>query len=91
MKGLLRPASAPLTTGNDEVAGGELRLHVLRDEELQEVDGLLRRALGDQPAVDAAERIGRLALAAGHGREIEPADLVVAEAHLVGGERALLV
>ena len=85
----MRPASAPLTTGIDEVAGGEPRLHVLGDEELQEVGRLLRRALGDQPAGDAAERIGRLALAAGHDREVEPADLVFAETDLVGGERAL--
>ena len=48
MKALLRPASAPLTTGIEEVAGGQPRLHVLGDEELEEVDGLLRRALGDR-------------------------------------------
>ena len=32
---------------------------------LDEGDGFLRRALGDEPAVDAAKRVGRIALAAG--------------------------
>ena len=39
--------------------GGDLRWFVGLREEAQEVDRLRRRALGHQPAVDAAERVGR--------------------------------
>jgi hypothetical protein len=80
-----------LVGGDQEVLGGEALLHVLRDEVLDEGHGLLRRPLGDEPAVDAAERVRRLALAAGHGREVDPGELVVADAGLVRGEDLLRV
>ena len=68
--------SAPLTTGMKKpLAGGDLALRIGAREELQELGRLLRRALGHQPAVDAAERLARVALAAGDGREREPAHL----------------
>src|SRR5205085_9848874 len=44
---------------DDEIPGRQPRLHVLRNEILQEIDCFLRRALGDEPAGDAAERIDR--------------------------------
>src|SRR5206468_7646962 len=57
----------------------------------QEVDRLLRRVLGDQPAGDAPQRVCRRAFPTGHDRKIEPADLVFAQSDLVGGERALQI
>src|SRR5262249_15202212 len=75
--------------GNDVVAGRQARLHVLRDEVLEKVDRFLRRALGDEPAGDAAECIGRRALSARHDGKIEPTDFVLAQADLVGGKSTL--
>jgi len=69
---------------NVEAAGGCLALKLRAREELQEIDGLCRRTPGHQPAVEAAERVGRIALACGRGREGKPAELVVSDAFLVG-------
>ena len=64
--------------------GGLLGVFLLA-EELQEVDRLGRRGLGDEEGVDAAERVGRLALAAGDGRERHDADVVLRQALAAGG------
>ena len=44
-----------------------------------ELDGVVAGALREQPAVDAAERVGRIAGAALDGRERHDAELLVAE------------
>src|ERR1700737_3242399 len=82
---------ATLDDGNQEVAGAEPRLHVLRYEELEEVGRLLRGPPCDEPAGDAAKGVGWLALTTGHDGKIKPADFIVAETDLVGGEHALLL
>src|SRR6266567_7451729 len=90
-EGVVEAGFAALDHGDEEAGGGKSGLHVLRNEELEEIGGFLRRALGNEPTRDAAERIGRLALAAGHDRKVEPADLVLGQTDLVGGERALQI
>ena len=64
-------------------------MHRIRDEEFDEFRSLFRCALGHQPAIDAAQRIGRLALAARHNGEVEPADLVIRQARFVRRQSAL--
>ena len=69
-------ASAPLHDRDIGAGRGGLFGVFLLAEEFEEVDRLGRRGLGDEPAVDAAERVGRLALAAGNDREGQNADVV---------------
>src|SRR3954451_18358713 len=76
---------------DDEAFSGQPGLHLGRDERLDEVDRLLGRALAHDPADDPAERIGRRSRSAGHYGELEPADLIVRKALLVGRDAALLV
>ena len=72
---VLHPRVAPLVGGDVDAFLGRLLGVLLLAEEIKEIDCLLGRGLGDEEGVDAAKRIGRLALAARHDREGEDADV----------------
>ena len=72
--------------GRPSTGRGQLLLHVGAVDVLEEVGAGLPCRRGAGEAVTAAERRLRVALAAGHGREREPADL--RRRGLVGGQRS---